>query len=91
MKKAKMIQTLNDLTKPYNLQVAVGAPMVDKTTQAITYSVNVNLIIMEEAKTVEGKTVQPTHRMVNTVGFGSSIDEAKTNALTEALQYAGVI
>lgn len=90
-KKLKMIEKLNESTKPYNLQVAVGSPMVDKQSGAVTHMVSVNLTIMGEISIVEGRSVQPTHRIVSTTGFGPSIDEAKEAALTEALQYAGVI
>lgn len=91
-KKDKMIEQLNSSTKPYNLQVIVGAPRTDKTTGLpVEYSVTVNLTIMDEAKTIEGRTVQPTYRTVSTSSFGPTIEDAKKNALSEALSYAGVI
>lgn len=90
-KKAKMIQALNDQTKPYNLQVSVGAPFQSRETNAITYNVTVTLTMMDEIKVVDGKSVQATHRVVSTSGFGASVEEAKNNALEEALQFAGVI
>lgn len=91
-KKEKMISELNGLSKPYNLQVIVGSPRLDKTTGApVEFNVTVNLTIMDEPKIIEGKTVQPTHRIVSTSAFGGTIDDAKRAALTEALQFAGVI
>lgn len=91
-KKDPMIKSLNDLTKPYNLQVIVGAPRLDKTTgNPVEYSVQVNLTIMDEAKVIDGRTVQPTYRTVATTGIGATIDAAKKAALSEALEYAGVI
>jgi hypothetical protein len=84
-KKLSMIKKLNDMTKPYNLQVdfAAGKPG--------EFACKVNLTIMEEIKVLDGKTVQPTHRIVTTSAVGATMDEAKENALTEALQFAGVI
>lgn len=91
-KKDKMIEALNASTKPYNLQVIVGAPRLDKVTGApVEYQVTVNLTIMDEPKQIDGRTVQPTYRTVSTSGIGETIDDAKKNALSEALSYAGVI
>lgn len=91
-KKSKMIESLNALSKPYNLQVVVGAPRLDKTTGLpVEHTVGINLTIMGEISIVEGRSVQPTHRIVATSATGATIAEAKEAALTEALQYAGVI
>lgn len=91
-KKDKMITALNESAKPYNLQVIVGSPRLDKTTGApVEYQVTVNLTMMDEAKVIDGRTVQPTYRAISTSGIGATIDDAKKNALKEALEYAGVI
>ena len=83
-KKDKMIEALNALTKPYNLQVSIS-PGKD------IFSASVVLTIMDEVKVIDGKTVQPSHRIVSTSAMAPTIDEAKKAALTEALQFAGVI
>lgn len=89
-KKEKMIQELNDLKNPYNLQVNFGAPLIQNGV-ITEYNCNVNLTLMDEIKVVDGKSVQATHRIVQTSGVGTTRDEAKKNAITEALQFAGVI
>lgn len=84
-KKLTMIKKLNDLKNPYNLQVdfAAGKPG--------EFVCKVNLTLMDEIKVVDGKSVQATHRIVTTTSVGPTMNEAKENALTEALQFAGVI
>lgn len=79
-----MIKKLNELDKPYNLQVQIGG----KTGE---YIASVNLTIMNNPQQIDGKTVQPTYRTVSTQGTGVTIAEAKDSALAEALQFAGVI
>lgn len=83
-KKKSMVYSLNGLDKPYNLQIQIGGKVGE-------YVASVNLTIMSPIQVVDGKSVQPTHRIVSTQGFGDTISKAKDAALTEALQFAGVI
>jgi hypothetical protein len=84
-KKLPMIKKLNESDKPYNLSVQVGGG------KAGEFIASVNLTIMDKPSVIDGRTVQPSHRVVSTQGSGATIEEAKEKALTEALQFAGVI
>lgn len=83
-KKLPMIKRLNELDRPYNLQVQIGGKVGE-------YVASVNLTIMDKPQQIDGRTVQPSHRIVSTQGSGSTIESAKEAALTEALQFAGII
>jgi asparagine N-glycosylation enzyme membrane subunit Stt3 len=83
-KKSPMIKKLNEIDKPYNLQVQIGG-------KENAYVASVTLTIMDKPQMIDGRTVQPSHRVVSTQGSGVTIEEAKDKALTEALQFAGII
>ena len=89
-KKEKMIEALNSSERPYNISVQFGAPTMQGGVPS-EFNCMVNLTIMDKITNLDGRSVQPTHRIVQTTGFGSTREEAKKAALTEALQIAGVI